>query len=322
MINLNLFYYKASLYSIFFKKVVFYDRLFMKKKYTRYTKIHYTISTVPFYKKISGLRFRLGFSRITGKKSLRIGRFSFLHSDFSVRTPEQNTRSPLNPELLGSLPEKYSFIIISDMHIKKNDKRMLERLQKACIPGDAFLVCNGDLTNSGSKEELQYFSDTMQAMPIPCYPVIGNHDIYHQSWPIWQELMGESIYRIDSGNTTLIMLDSANGILGKNQLIWLEQQLQTRKKNVFIFSHCNFFIPHYMVFQQFANFVERTQFINICDSKVDAVFTGHSHRQYSHIAKNVRYINIEDFRDKGSFCRVHVSLNKIQCTYATIADID
>lgn len=284
--------------------------------------MHYNLAKVPLYKKISGLRFKLGFSRLKGKKAFLAGRFSFLQSDFTARTAEQNTRIPINAEILLPLPETYSFIVISDIHAKKDDGRMLEQLQNACIKGDSFLVCNGDLTGSGSRQELQEFSDIMQNVPLPWYPVIGNHDIYHHNWPVWQELMGESIYRIDSGSTTLIMLDSANGILGGNQLDWLEQQLETRKSHVFVFSHCNFFIHRHTVFQQFPNFVERSRFIKICSDKVDAVFTGHSHRQYSHVADNVLYINIEDFRDKGTFCRVHVSPAKFQCTYATVADIN
>ncbi len=274
-----------------------------------------------FFKKLFGLRFKLGFSRVASKKSVHIGRFSFLHTRFTRRMPEENTRLPINTEMLWTLPSTYSFVVISDIHLKKTDTRMLESLQHAFIKGDAFIVVTGDVTAGGGKEELEYFVEVMQKVPIPCYPVIGNHDIYRFNWPTWQDIIGETVYRIDKEDTTLIMLDSANGFLGKNQLEWLEQQLETRKKHVFVFSHCNFFIPRRTVLQQFANFTERQHFVNICKGKVDAVFTGHSHKQYSHVAEGVLFLNMEDFRDKGTFCRVHVSPKKFQCTYASVVDI-
>lgn len=293
----------------------------MKKKYLRNVRIHYNRSKISLYKKITGLRFKLGFTRLLSKKSLRSGRFGFLQSQFTLRTPEQNTRFPLNAELLPALPETYSFVVISDIHLKKNDKRMLEQLQYAFIKGDAFLVCVGDLTASGSKEDVQEFLKIIDTIPVPCYPIIGNHDIYRHNWPVWQELIGETVYRIDTGSTTLLMLDSANGLLGKNQLDWFEQQLTSTNKHVFVFSHCNFFVHRRIAFQQFPNFAERNRFIKICKDKVDAVFTGHSHHRYSHIAENVLYVNMEDFRDKGIFCRVHVSAQKFQCSYGTVAEI-
>ncbi len=287
----------------------------------KHSKIEHHFSNRKFLKKLFGLRFKLGFSRATSKKSVHIGRFAFLHTRFIIRSKEENTRLPINTEILWTLPDTYSFVVISDVHLKKTDTRMLEDLQHAFIKGDAFLIVTGDLTASGSKAELEQFVDIVQKLPTPCYPVIGNHDIYRFNWPTWQNIIGETVYRVDKENTTLIMLDSANGFLGKNQLEWLEQQLATRKKHTFVFSHCNFFIPRRTVLQQFSNFAERQHFVNICKGKVDAVFTGHSHKQYSHIADGVLFINMEDFRDKGTFCRVHVSPKKFQCTYARVIDI-
>ncbi len=293
----------------------------MKRKYMKHSKMEYNFSKNKLLKKIFGLRFKLGFSAVTSKKSVHIGRFSFLNSHFTLRSEEENTRLPINPEMIWALPSTYSFIVISDIHLKKTDTRMLENLQHAFIKGDSFIVVTGDLTASGGREELQEFVSIAQKLPIPCYPVIGNHDIYKFNWPTWQDLVGQTVYRVDKEDTTLIMLDSANGFLGKHQLEWLEQQLESRRKHVFVFSHCNFFIPRRTILQQFASLAERQHFVNICKGKVNAVFTGHSHKQYSHVAEGVLFMNMEDFRDKGTFCRVHVSPKKFQCTYARVIDI-
>ncbi len=293
----------------------------MKKKYLKKVLITHKPTSIPLLQKIFSLHFKLGFSPLTNKKTTYLSRKKFLQSSFTARTKEENTRTPINTEMLWALPPSYSFLVISDIHLKKEDTRFLENLQHACIKGDAFLVVTGDITAQGNREELNIFLNIMQKLPIPCFPVIGNHDIYKKNWATWQELIGETVYRIDKGSTTLIMLDSANGFLGKNQLEWLEQQLKTSLKTTFIFSHCNFFIPRKTVLQQFANLSERQKVITLCKNKVSAVFTGHSHKKYTHIANEVVFINIEDFRDKGTYCRVNVSKNKIQYSSASIADI-
>ncbi|OJF76695.1 MAG: hypothetical protein BKP49_05915 [Treponema sp. CETP13] len=305
-----------------------------KNQRRKYARIPFEKERISKVKKIYGVRFKLGFSNARGKKSRIGGRLSFLLSDFKNRTAEENTRSCVNFYQLKKLPhpihqdlneepllENYSFLIITDPHIKSTNHRNLEKLPNACLDSDAFVVFTGDATTKGTEEQLAIFNLYIQKMPIPVYPVIGNHDIYHNNWKTWFKYMGQSVYRIDSGSTTLLMLDSANGILGSHQLEWLEQQLETPNKHVFVFSHCNFFIPRETIAQQFSNLTERSKFINICANKVQAVFTGHSHRLYSHVAKNVPYINLDDFRDTGTFCRVNVTPKGFQCTYGSVADI-
>jgi len=277
----------------------------MSKNRIKYAQIPYTKEKVSRTKKFTGLRFKLGFSSSKSKKSKKTGRLAFLLSDFKQQTTTENTRMCVNVEELSKmpsiihhdlslkpLPENYSFLIITDPHIKKDNHRRLEKLPNACIESDSFVVFTGDATATGKKEELSIFTHYIKKMPIPVYPVIGNHDIYHNNWHTWLESMGKSVYRIDSGSTTLIMLDSANGILGSHQIEWLEQQLQNTNKHVFLFSHCNFFIPRGTVLQQFSNLTERNRVIAICENKVEAVFTGHSHKLYSHVAKGVPYVNM------------------------------
>ncbi len=279
-------------------------------------------------KRIYEKRFFLGFRRLATQKKKQDGRFLFLTSDFTARTPEQNTRLPINYKALKNIakPEKahsvfaeeYSFLIITDLHLKEDNARGIENIKNIVKPSDEFLIINGDLTNSGTREQMNLLLHVLDTVPIPVYPVIGNHDIYFHAWPLWQELFGETIYRIDSGNTTLLILDSANGRLGQQQMLWIEQQLKQTREHVFVFSHCNFFIPRFSVLQQFAALWERNHIFNLFHNKVDAVFTGHSHKRHIHIAKEVPYVNLDDFRDKNSFCRVYVTFFGIRYEYGNI----
>lgn len=306
----------------------------MRSKRRKYARIPFILTNkIPLLKQITGIRFKRGFSRLSEKQTIFDGRFFWL-SHFVELEDGDFSRQPMNVLSLlqknlpsdlvqNPLPDTYSFLILTDPHITQEDTRLFERLPNICIQSDAFLIINGDATRSGSPEQLDLLTDLIQYIPLPVYPVVGNHDIYFHRWSLWQKVMGKSIYRIDSGTTTFFVLDSANGLFGSTQLDWLEEQLKTVKtgSHLFIFSHCNFFIPRHMIFQQFYDFKDRSRFIKLCKGKVEAVFTGHSHKQYSHIAEGVPYINLEDFRDKGTYCRVHVSPKGFHCTYGSVADV-
>ncbi|GHV71446.1 hypothetical protein AGMMS49928_23210 [Spirochaetia bacterium] len=59
---------------------------------------------------------------------------------------------------------------------------------------------------------------------------------------LWRELIGSTVYRIDSSDTSLFFLDNANASFGYDQIQWLEDGLKTAKKNTFVFAQENLFI--------------------------------------------------------------------------------
>ncbi len=271
-----------------------------------------------FLRRLTAVRFHLGFSRLSDTKSLLDGRFLHLSGDFENLIDENGTRAPLNDVPLRELDGPYSFVVITDPHITCADTRGFERVADMFVPSDAFAVVNGDLTRSGSREQLETFLAMAGRLPVPCYPVIGNHDIYFHSWPVWKQLMGTTIYRVDSGTTTLLMLDSANGRFGLPQIDWLQTQLESARERIFVFSHCNFFIPRATTIQQFAALWERSVIVRLFADKVSAVFTGHSHKRYVHTAENVPYINTDDFKTNASFCRVYVTPGGVRYEYGNL----
>ncbi|MDR2864655.1 MAG: metallophosphoesterase [Spirochaetaceae bacterium] len=217
----------------------------------------------------------------------------------------------------------YSFIFTSDTHIKHDDTNGLENLQQKFIPSDKFVVIGGDLTQSSEREELDLFIKITGSWSrvdgsgekMPCYPVIGNHDIYFGNWKIWKELIGSTRYRIDSGeigNTTLLILDSANAFFGNDQFAWLSSQLKSAKQNTFVFSHGTLFVTDNPVSnkQSITDIRERARLISLLSSSnAKAYLSGHIHQEIVRELDRRLYITTENFHAHHRFARIYVHSN-------------
>jgi predicted phosphodiesterase len=242
----------------------------------------------------------------------------FGSNDLGIRLADRNTFQYLSPpgsSVNGNfvqdrdipLGDAYSFIVLSDTHIDGGDAHGLEKLKDVIGPEDKFVVITGDITQSGKRADLQKFKAIAGTFGVPCYPVLGNHDIYFNNWPVWRELIGSSSYRIDHDKTTLFILDSANAFFGSAQLNWLAEELGTAKSHVFVFTHTNLFVKSPADIEQLTDIRERARIMSLLKDRCDALFMGHVHQRIIKEAGGVQYITIEDFRDNGTYCRVYVS---------------
>jgi 3',5'-cyclic AMP phosphodiesterase CpdA len=208
-----------------------------------------------------------------------------------------------------SLGDEYSFIVVSDTHIENGDAHGLEQLAQVIGEDDAFVVITGDITQFGRRKDIQKFIEIARSLKVPCYPVIGNHDIFFGNWQEWKDLIGSSSYRIGSpdSSTTLFILDSVNATFGNAQLNWLERELKNANPRVFVFTHTNLLVRTPGDLVQLTDARERTRFMNILKDRSDAVFMGHLHNRVERKLGGVQYITLEDYRDNRTYCRVYVS---------------
>lgn len=140
-----------------------------------------------------------------------INRF-YISSNISANVFVDNIFEPLAPP-----PEKWSFAIITDLHIGRGyldyggkgtddcDKPWLEvsaqnyylteRL-KGVVKwvnentgidkhNIKFVVVTGDISDSGECSELKRVREILDSLEIPYFPVIGSHDVW--SWYAWQD---------------------------------------------------------------------------------------------------------------------------------------
>jgi len=239
----------------------------------------------------------------------------FSSTDLETRWKARNTFNFLSSDDLNiSLGDTYSFIVVTDTHINDGNAWGLERL-KDVINNDGsikFAVFNGDITQNGKRGDIEKIIQIAKTLDVPCYPVLGNHDIYFDNWKIWEELIGSTCYRINGGNATLLILDSANAYYGDKQLDWLESELNNAEGRVFIFSHVNLFVKSPSDLQHFTDIRERARFVSLLQGRCDVIFTGHSHKRLVTDLSGVKNINIEDFRRNAVYCQVWVSKDGIQ----------
>lgn len=208
-----------------------------------------------------------------------------------------------------SLGTDYSFIVLTDTHIEEGDAHGLERLASR-LNGASFVVFTGDITQCGYREDVEKFIAVARSLNVPCYPVIGNHDVYFGNWREWKELIGSTRYRVEAGSASLFFLDSANAFFGKDQLDWLERGVKAaraRNQRVFVFSHVNLFVESPVDIQQFTDTRERARITSMLKGRCDAMFTGHIHKRLVKNLGGVNYITIEDYRSHRTYCRVTVS---------------
>ncbi|MDR2634049.1 MAG: metallophosphoesterase [Treponema sp.] len=242
----------------------------------------------------------------------------FGSDDMNVRFFERNTFNFLTPESRAlSLGEEYAFLVLSDTHIEGTDAFGLENLASVVDDTIKFVVITGDLTQSGKREEVQRFIEIARTLGVPCYPMLGNHDVYFGNWTVWKELIGSSTYRIDTpdSSTTLLILDTANASMGKEQLDWLEAELQTARSHVFVFTHTNLFVEGMGDLQQMTDVRERARIMALLQGRVDALFTGHVHKRIIKTLGGVEYITLEDYRSKKTYLHVQVSQGGFEYTF-------
>jgi predicted phosphodiesterase len=231
-----------------------------------------------------------------------------LTNDVSSRFSYHDTFNFLDPaDRTPGLGDAYSFIVASDIH----DSPRFADLETILISSDKFIVITGDISGDGTRAQLQNFVDTANTFSVPCYPVIGNHDIYDNNGGPWKELIGSSCYRIDDGSasqsTTLFILDSANSFFGKDQLDWLESEMKSANPLVFTFTHNNFFVSAMFDTEHITDNNERARFLHILKDRCKVLFTGHLHKRVIQSAGGILCITLEDFQTSGSYCRVRVS---------------
>ncbi|MDR3343729.1 MAG: metallophosphoesterase [Treponema sp.] len=234
----------------------------------------------------------------------------FASDDMDSRFFERNTfRFLTEADRSLALPEEYAFLVFSDTHIEGRDAFGFENLASVIDPDVKFVVITGDVTQSGLREEVARFIEITQTVGVPCYPMLGNHDVYFGNWSVWKELIGSSCYRIDTpeSSTTLFILDSANASFGNTQLEWLEKELKTANSHVFVFTHTNLFVEGMGDLQQLTDVRERARIMSLLEGHCDALFTGHVHKRIIKNFGGVEYITIEDHRSKKTYAKVRVN---------------
>lgn len=199
--------------------------------------------------------------------------------------------------------DRYELFVMGDTHV--GDTVNLNIFLDAAIDaGAAGAVMAGDIT-TGNDEDFYIFGRQLPpANILPTFPLAGNHDLYFHGWEQYYELFGTSTYkftvRSENDSDIYICLDSGAGTLGRKQIAWLKEILETERSEYrycILFSHSNFFRIRRMTATN--PYVEELQLLTeLClRHDVDMVISGHDHERNTSTLGNTEFLILDALRD-------------------------
>ncbi len=121
------------------------------------------------------------------------------HVTFSLSAPKPPARSNLRFAVVGDIQEAVDRI-----------GDVLERI--AAEPGLSFVLCTGDLTSHGTDAELRRIRREIEALPLPFYTTLGNHELGTDPPRVW-DWFGRGSLHFHHRDVAFSLLDSASATL-------------------------------------------------------------------------------------------------------------
>lgn len=224
--------------------------------------------------------------------------------------------------VLNNVPDNYCFYSCSDIHLNDDKSRFAQyvTLERNDLQA-AFSIVAGDIANeSGTRpfilaDSAMMYRPQTQLKDDPCFPIIGNHDVYFDCASIYKQYFHTSTYTV-TVNTRggfkdlFVFLDSGNGTHGSRQLEWLEEQLSHRNE----YRYC-FVISHNWLFRTVYNYTttpaanlpeeEQYAFMDLMSrNDVDMVIMGHFHYRDTKTFGGVKYVmtdNLNETKEEPSY---------------------
>jgi 3',5'-cyclic AMP phosphodiesterase CpdA len=192
--------------------------------------------------------------------------------------------------------EYYSFAVFSDTHSRfKVFKDIVDSM--ANDKSIQFAILAGDFTDRGTPAEYAEYKKFKKTSIVPIHELLGNHDIGRNGqgreiFKKWHK--GGRYYYFDIASVRYILIDDSDDAgLGKDQWVWLNKVLDTNKTKL-VFLHKPVVDPT----QQMPKHVmyptsERIELNDLfVKNKVKYVFSGHIHG-YGRLEENgVIYVDV------------------------------
>ena len=199
--------------------------------------------------------------------------------------------------------ENYFILTMGDSHVGGTNN-LIAFLDIAKSTNPAAIVAVGDLT-TGNESDYERFQETISGYDsLPTFLIAGNHDLYFNGWNQFYSRFGSSTYlftiQTPSAKDLFICLDSGSGTLGKKQLDWLKEILQTSRNEYrycVLFSHNNLFRDRHTIstnppVEELHVLMELFTIHN-----VDMIITAHDHEKYEVKFGNTTYITMDALED-------------------------
>ncbi len=209
-----------------------------------------------------------------------IERTSPTRARWSVELKKGETRLMLGPPDARDR-EPYRFAVLSD--VQEAIPRVGDIYARMnADPSLRFVFSAGDLTENGSREQLEEFERRLGELDIPFYGTLGNHELFTPDVP-FHELFGRGSFHFVFKDVHFSLVDSGDGTLDPAVLGWLDGWLEQARNSVHIFAtHIPPFDPSGTRSGAFGSRNEAASVVNkLAAANVDLAIYGHVHSLYS-----------------------------------------
>lgn len=197
--------------------------------------------------------------------------------------------------------QKTTFVQISDTHIGalKSDSLLELSVKKInSLSNIDFVVITGDVTELGTKDEIDKAKKIISKIKYPCYILAGNHDsryVYDDLYNFSKNFQTRFAFNKNGydfiGLNTAVSGKGVKGYINDVEIRWLKRQLSNKKSaHTILFTHHP---PNDI--QNFDRFIKETKL------KISVVFAGHQHKNIFSEFGGVKYfvVNANKYQDGG-----------------------
>ncbi|RJQ42212.1 MAG: hypothetical protein C4534_10940 [Gaiellales bacterium] len=137
----------------------------------------------------------------------------------------------------------YTFAVMGDSHTDGLDNGILPQAVASARENDAqFIIHTGDVSNTGTREELERYAGFVASAGVPVHSIPGNHDLVSAGdASLFSMIVGPPHSSFEFGGDHFILLDNADESTGidPGQMEWALEELEAGAESPrqFIFTH-------------------------------------------------------------------------------------
>jgi 3',5'-cyclic-AMP phosphodiesterase len=178
-------------------------------------------------------------------------------------------------------PRPFRFAVLSDV------QEAIDRVQDIFVrlnqePDIDFLLGAGDLTEQGTRAQLERFRSELSGLDIPYYTTLGNHEL-GQSPTLFHEFFGRASQSFEYSGVRFSLIDSASATVDPIVFGWLDEWLASARDQLHVVAmHIPPLDPIGVRNGAFASRSEAAKLLGrLATARVDLTLYGHIHSYYS-----------------------------------------
>jgi 3',5'-cyclic-AMP phosphodiesterase len=191
-------------------------------------------------------------------------------ASLSFAPPDAADESPYRFAVFADVQERIDDV--QDIYAKMNEDASVR-----------FSLISGDLTQRGSRPQLERFQREMKALKMPCYATLGNHELGTDE-RLYQEYFGRGNYSFAFRGVHFTLLDSASATVAAPVYDWLGPWLDAGAARAHVVAmHIPPLDPIGGRNGGFASRAEANKLLTrLAEGGVDLTFYGHVHSYYAY----------------------------------------